>query len=166
MDELKIEYVPIDQLKPFAGNPRTHPEAAIEKLVTSIEYFGWTNPVLVDSGGRVLAGHARLKAAKKAGIEQVPVVRLPLAGKDAELYVIADNKTQELTEWDWSKLGDLFGELDTGDIDLTLSGFDTEEIGGLVHGLDEFKPTTEDEQPRLDVKAPVKCPACGHEFTT
>jgi len=136
MDDLKIEYVPIDQLKPFAGNPRTHPEAAIEKLVASIERFGWTNPVLVDSGGRVLAGHARLKAAKKAGIEQVPVVRLPLAGKDAELYVIADNKTQELTEWDWSKLGDLFGELDTGDIDLTLSGFDTKEIEGLMCGLD------------------------------
>ena len=137
MDELKIEYVPIGQLKPFVGNPRTHPEAAIEKLAASIEHFGWTNPVLVDSDGRVLAGHARLKAAEKAGIEKVPVVRLPLAGKDAELYVIADNKTQELTEWDWSKLGDLFGELDTGDIDLTLSGFDTEEIEGLMTGLDE-----------------------------
>jgi len=119
---------------------------------------------LVDSGGRVLAGHARLKAAKKAGIEQVPVVRLPLAGKDAELYVIADNKTQELTEWDWSKLGDLFGELDTGDIDLTLSGFDTEEIEGLMTGLDESPKEKEyDESIADDVKM-AKCPKCEYEF--
>jgi len=143
-DSLKIEYVPIGKLKPFAGNPRKHPPEAVEKLVTSIEHFGWTNPVLVDTGGRVLAGHARLTAAKQAGIDTVPVIRLPLSGKDAELYVIADNKTAELTEWDWSKLGDLFGELDTGDIDLTLSGFTEDKIGELMHGLDSTIPSEQD----------------------
>ena len=161
-NELKIEYLPISQLHPFTGNPRKHPDDAIEKLVASIEHFGWTNPVLVDSAGRVLAGHARLKAAEKAGIDTVPVIRLPLNGHDAELYVIADNKTAELTEWDWSKLGDLFGELDTGDIDLALSSFDIEEIEGLIHGLDTTIPA--DNKDIIEEVGSNECPKCGFKW--
>jgi len=164
-NKLSIEYVPVGELKPFAGNPRKHPDEAVSKIAKSIEHFGWTNPVLVDKNGRVLAGHARLKAAEKAGVDKVPVIRLPLAGKDAELYVIADNKTQELTEWDWSKLGDMFQELDTGDIDLELSGFDTAEIEGLVNGLDCAIPADNkgiDEEELAQTTN--KCPSCGFEW--
>jgi len=159
---LAIADTPIADLKPFAGNPRNHPPEAIDKLVKSIEHFGWTNPVLVDQSGRVLAGHARLKAAEKAGLKTVPVIRLPLSGKDAELYVIADNKTQELTEWDWPKLGDLFGTLDTGELDLELSGFDLGEIEGLVNGLDNAKGGVGAE-PSIDTGP--KCPTCGQSLT-
>ena len=136
-DKLQIEYVPVGKLKPFKGNPRKHPDEAVDKLVKSIEAFGWTNPILLDADGIILAGHARLKAAIKAGVKSIPVIRLPLSGNDAKMYVIADNKTAELTEWDWPALGDLFQDLDTGDLNLELSGFDMAEIGGLMGGLDE-----------------------------
>ena len=144
MDKLQIEYVPIGNLKPFKGNPRKHPDEAVDKLAKSIEAFGWTNPILLDADGIILAGHARLKAATKAGVKSIPVIRLPLSGDDAKMYVIADNKTAELTEWDWPALGDLFQDLDTGDLDLELSGFDMAEIGGLMGGLDEAHPKDED----------------------
>ncbi|MCP4566797.1 MAG: ParB N-terminal domain-containing protein [FCB group bacterium] len=137
MDKLQIEYIPIGELKPFAGNPRKHPDDAVDKLVKSIEAFGWTNPILLDAEGMILAGHARLKAATKAGVKTVPVIRLPLSGDDAKMYVIADNKTAELTDWDWPALGDLFQELDNGELDLELSAFGEHEIGGLLGGLDE-----------------------------
>ena len=151
---LKIEYVPIAELKPHPGNPRKHPIEAVEKIKKSIEAFGWTAPILLDADGRILAGHARLKAAQAAGIEQVPVVRLPLKGVDADVYMIADNKLQEGTEWDWTKLGDLIGELDTGDIDLSLTGFDDAELEGLMNGLDNASGNiTEDEPPAVQKTA-------------
>lgn len=155
MAELKIEHINIKDLKPYVGNPRKHPPEAVEKLKKSIEQFGWTNPILVDKDGRVLAGHARIKAAEKANINTVPVVRLPLSGKKAELYVIADNKTAELTEWDWPKLGDLFSTLDDGSLDLELSGFELDEIGDLMHGLDE-KEVEQDEVPEVPEEAITK----------
>jgi len=135
--DLAIEYVDLADLKPFPGNPRKHSENAIKKLVRSIEAVGWTNPILVSTDGFVVAGHARMKAAEVSGIKSVPIVRLPLSGTDAQLYVVADNKLQDLTEWDWPKLGDLFQELDNGEIDLTYSGFDLDEIGNILSGMDE-----------------------------
>lgn len=163
--QLKIEYLAISKINPHPGNPRKHPEEAVEKLQKSIKAFGWTAPILLDADGRVLAGHARLKAAKAAGIKQAPVIRLPLKGAEADAYMIADNKLQDLTEWDWPKLGDLIGELDTGDIDLELTGFSEDELKGLLHGLDEFRPI-DDPPSRLDEKTPIICPECGHEFVT
>jgi hypothetical protein len=96
---MEIKRVSIDELKPHPKNPRTHPDSAIEKLERSIKEFGWTNPILVSADGYVLAGHARLKAAKIAGIKEVPVIYLPLEGAKAEAYMIADNRLQEETEW-------------------------------------------------------------------
>jgi len=151
-----IEQLPIDELMPFAGNPRKHSPEAIAKLVKSIEHFGWTNPILLDQEGRVLAGHARLKAAKQMGMKTVEVKRLPLSGDDAELYVIQDNKSAEHTEWDWPKLGDLLGKLDTGEMDLELSGFEVGEIEGLVQGLDNANPVIEDEAPEVPKVATSK----------
>ena len=159
---LKIEYVPIADLKRHPGNPRKHPIEAVEKIKKSIEAFGWTAPILLDADGRILAGHARLKAAQAAGLDQVPVVRLPLSGIDADVYMIADNKLQELTEWNWPVLGDLIGELDTGGIDLSLTGFDESELEGLVNGLDNANPGGESGGGSCDKE--VTCPECGHCF--
>ena len=71
---MQVKQVKISDLKPHPQNPRLHPDSAIDKLVRSIKEFGWTNPVLVSEDGYVLAGHARLKAATKAGLEGCPVV--------------------------------------------------------------------------------------------
>ena len=129
---MEIKTVKINELKPHPKNPRVHPDSAIDKLVRSIKEFGWTNPILVSTDGYILAGHARLKAAEKAGIEEVPVIYLPLEGAKAEAYLIADNRLQDETDWDYEKLKDLLQELDTGEFDLELTGFDMDEIEDLM----------------------------------
>jgi len=112
----------------------------------------------------VLAGHARLKAAEKAGIEEVPVIYLPLEGAKAEAYLIADNRLQDETDWDYEKLKDLLQELDTGELDLELTGFDMDEIEDL---MTQFRPLDlDDEQMDEDGKhcETYRCPKCGFEF--
>ena len=77
---LEIKKVDISSLKPHPKNPRVHPDSLINKIQSSIKEFGWTNPILVSADGYILAGHARLKAAHKMGLMQVPVICLPFDG--------------------------------------------------------------------------------------
>jgi DNA modification methylase len=144
---MEIKTVKINELKPHPKNPRVHPDSAIDKLVRSIKEYGWTNPILVSADGYILAGHARLKAAEKAGIEEVPVIYLPLEGAKAEAYLIADNRLQDETDWDYEKLKDLLQDLDTGEFDLELTGFDMSEIEDLMTQLHELGEIIEDEAP-------------------
>jgi len=144
---MEVKTVKISELKPHPKNPRVHPDSAIEKLERSIKEFGWTNPILVSADGYILAGHARLKAAEKAGIEEVPVIYLPLEGAKAEAYLIADNRLQDETDWDLPKLKDLLQELDTGEFDLELTGFDMGEIEDLMTQFHVPGEIIEDEVP-------------------
>lgn len=150
---MEVKKVKIDELKPHPKNPRIHPDSAIEKLERSIREFGWTNPVLVSRDGYILAGHARVKAAKKAGIEEVPVIYLELEGAKAEAYMIADNRLQEETKWDNEILEKLIKDLSEIDFDLKLTGFDKGEIDDILDDLlykDNFKVDLEDLiEPRI-----------------
>ena len=147
---MEIKTVKINELKPHPKNPRVHPDSAIDKLVRSIKEFGWTNPILVSTDGYILAGHARLKAAEKAGIEEVPVIYLPLEGAKAEAYLIADNRLQDETDWDYEKLKDLLQDLDTGEFDIELTGFDVDEIEELIA---QFAPEeSEVEEDDFDIE--------------
>ena len=143
----QIEMMPLAALKPHPRNPRQHPEKAIDKLVRSLREFGWTNPVLLSADGFVLAGHARLKAAEKAGIGEVPVIRLPLSGAKADAYLIADNRLQDETEWDIPGLKDLLEDLDSGEFDLRLTGFDLAEIEQMMTAAYDPQAVVEDEPP-------------------
>jgi len=134
---MQIKTVSIKKLKSHPKNPRVHPDSALERLTKSIEEFGWTNPVLVSKDGYILAGHARVKAAEKAGLKEVPVIYLDLEGEKAEAYMIADNRLQELTDWDYPLLKDLLESLDTGIIDMEVTGFDLGEIEDL---MTQFNP--------------------------
>jgi len=154
---MEIKTVKINELKPHPKNPRVHPDSAIDKLVRSIKEYGWTNPVLVSADGYVLAGHARLKAAEKAGISEVPVIYLPLEGAKAEAYLIADNRLQDETDWDYEKLKDLLQELDTGEFDLELTGFDMDEIEELIAQIHVPEEIIEDEAPEPP-KEPITKP--------
>ncbi|HHU82519.1 MAG TPA: site-specific DNA-methyltransferase [Firmicutes bacterium] len=158
---MEIKTVKISELRPHPKNPRVHPDSAIEKLERSIKEYGWTNPVLVSADGYVLAGHARLKAAEKAGIKEVPVIYLPLEGAKAEAYLIADNRLQDETDWDYEKLKDLLQDLDTGEFDIELTGFDVDEIEELIAQFapeeseveeDDFDP--EENIPEIPVTQP------------
>lgn len=133
-DRLVIEYVPINQLRPFGGNPRKISEKGLHKLKRSVEEFGFVNPVLVQRGtNTIIAGHQRLKAAKAAGLTEVPVVWLDMDDVTAKAYSIADNRLQDEAEWDFAPLADLLAELDTGAFDLTLTGFDTDELEQMMN---------------------------------
>ena len=153
---MEVKKVDIKKLKPHPKNPRVHPDSAIEKLERSIKEFGWTNPILVSADGYILAGHARLKAAEKAGISEVPVIYLPLEGAKAEAYLIADNRLQDETDWDYEKLKDLLQELDTGEFDLEITGFDMGEIEDLMAQLHVPEEIIEDEVPEPPEEAITK----------
>lgn len=130
---LVIQHVLLSRLKPWPGNPRTkHDVAAISK---SIGHFGFVNPILVQKGTwRVIAGHGRIAAAKKAGLTEVPVVVLDLDDKDAAAYTVADNRLTEKSEWDLPRLKTLLADLDNGSFDLELTGFDADDLARMFDG--------------------------------
>ena len=128
---LHITYRKPEELAPRPGNPRTHTPKQIAKIARSIEAFGFTNPVLVDSAGGVIAGHGRLAAAKKLGLKQVPSICLAeLSEAEVRAYVIADNRLAEEAGWDRDLLAIEFAWLDklNLDFDLSLTGFELPEI--------------------------------------
>ena len=139
MDFNQVKSVKIADLKPHPKNPRVHPDSALDELMKSIGKYGFTNPVLASKDGIILAGHARCKAAKKAGLDEVPVIFLDLDGADADAYLIADNKIQEETSWEKESLAELIKDLQAIDFDVSFTGFDAPEIDMLfsqVHDKD------------------------------
>jgi hypothetical protein len=97
----RIELWPIDRLRPYERNPRTHSEAQVDQIAASMVEFGWTNPILIDENAGILAGHGRLLAARKLGLAEVPVIRfehLSEAQKGAD--VLADNQIALQAGWD------------------------------------------------------------------
>jgi|TARA_Y100000310_G_scaffold54727_1_gene50153 ParB/RepB/Spo0J family partition protein len=164
--DLKVEYVPVDALKPFVDNPREHSERNINDIKRSISRFGWTNPILVRrEDNMIIAGHGRIEAATIEGLDTVPVIYLDMSDNDAKLYSITDNRTAETSEWDLLALKELTESLDADGVEIGDSGFELAELEALI-SLDEFEPVDFDMQSRLDEKTPVKCPGCGYEFTT
>lgn len=134
MEILKLK---ISDLKQHPKNPRKHPKELLERLKRSIEEYGFTNPVLVSKDNKILAGHARCKAAKELGISEVPVIRLDFEGAKADAYVIIDNKLNELSEWDIPLLESLIKDIEKSDFDVTLTGFDLTEIDELFSKADD-----------------------------
>lgn len=144
---------------PRARNPRTHSKKQIRQIAESIRTFGFTNPILVDAVGEVLAGHGRLEAAGLLGIKEVPTVRLDeMSEAQKRAYVIADNKLAENAGWDTEILAielQYLVELDT-DFDATITGFETPEIDLLIESITpgEDDPAA-DEMPAVDPEAPA-----------
>ncbi len=87
-----VELRPVASLVAYEGNPRTHSAAQVKQIAASIVEFGWTNPVLIDLDGQIIAGHGRVQAAQQLGLIQVPVLELDLTDEQKRAYVIADNK--------------------------------------------------------------------------
>lgn len=95
-----VEHWPLDRLRAYARNPRTHSDAQVAQIAASIVEFGWTNPVLVAGDGTVIAGHGRLDAARRLGLSMVPVLVLDhLSEAQRRAYVIADNKLALNAGW-------------------------------------------------------------------
>jgi ParB-like chromosome segregation protein Spo0J len=132
---LAITYRPVGDLIPDPRNARTHSKRQIDQICASIEAFGFTNPVLADPEGHIIAGHGRLQAARIMGLAELPVVTLTgLSETQKRTLRIADNKIALNAGWDLEilqlELGEL-GSIDV-DIDLTLTGFSTGEIDVIL----------------------------------
>ena len=124
----------VGELKEFPGNPRCHPESQIAGLMKSIGRF-WTNPILVDETGTILAGHGRWEAARRLGMTEVPTVTVSgLSESEKRAVVIADNRLPEQAVWDFDLLRGHFQDLIKLDFDVELTGFSTGEIDLLIDG--------------------------------
>lgn len=130
---MKVRETPIGDVRPYPGNPRVN-DGAVEAVAASLREFGWQQPIVVDADGTIIAGHTRYKAAKRLGMETVPVVvASELTPEQVQAYRLADNKVGELATWD---MGLLAGELDgICGIDMGQFGFEDGDLG--AGGLDE-----------------------------
>jgi DNA modification methylase len=129
----RIELWPIDRLRPYERNPRTHSEAQVDQIAASVVEFGWTNPVLVDEEGGILAGHGRLLAARKLGLAEVPVIRFEhLSEAEKRAYILADNQIALQAGWDDALLAEELAWLRDERFDLDLIGFDATELERLL----------------------------------
>ena len=156
----------VADLIPYARNSRTHSDAQVNKIAASIKEFGFLNPVIVDGKNGIIAGHGRIMAAQKLGIDEVPVVEAAhLTEAQKRAYIIADNRLALDAGWDDEMLRVELQELDDLDFDLSLTGFDVAELTNLFDEHD-FAPGTEGDQGKLDELAPkiVECPHCSQEF--
>jgi ParB-like chromosome segregation protein Spo0J len=165
---MKIETLKTADLIPYARNSRTHSEAQVAQIAGSIREFGFTNPVLIDAENGIIAGHGRVMAAGKLGMDKLPCIRLDhLTEKQRRAYILADNKIPMNAGWDEEMLGLELADLREADFDLGLLGFDAEEIEAALNPEEpNFEPGTEDDQGKLDEKNPIECPHCHKFFTT
>ena len=113
----------IAELKEYANNPRNN-DGAVDAVAQSIIEFGFKVPIIIDSGGVIVAGHTRKKAAEQLGIDKVPcIVADDLTPEQIKAFRLADNKTGELAEWDFTKLETELSELESMDINFLMTDF-------------------------------------------
>lgn len=129
---LEVAYIATTDVIPYANNPRTHSEQQVAQVAASIKEFGFNNPILLDEHNGIIAGHGRLAAAQKLGMELVPTITLAgLTEAQRKAYVIADNKLTENGGWDYDLLAVEIERLAELDIDLTLTGMDEIELAKM-----------------------------------
>ena len=137
----------VEDLISYARNSRTHSDAQVAQIAASVREFGWTNPVLVDGENGIIAGHGRVLAARKLGMDEVPCIELAgLSDTQRRAYIIADNKLALNGGWDDELLALELGELHAADFDMALLGFDAGELSAAM-GLDE---ELDGDAPKID----------------
>jgi ParB-like chromosome segregation protein Spo0J len=125
----RIETLPIDALVPYARNARTHSPQQVAQIAASIREFGFTNPVLIDADGGIVAGHGRVMAAKSLGVVSIPCLRVDwLTEAQRRAYVLADNHLALQAGWDDELLAGELRALQADGFDLALAGFSDDEI--------------------------------------
>lgn len=158
--KLKVDYIPIEQLKPYEKNAKVHTPEQIEQIKKSIQEFGMNDPIGIwGKDNLIVEGHGRLQACKELGMKEVPVIRLDdLTDEQRRAYTLVHNQTTMNTGFNMNILAD---ELDNIDIDMSELGFlDSEEVD-----LDDF--FTEPEEPNEEEKEAdtITCPYCHKQFT-
>ena len=151
---MEIVYKKINELKPYENNSRTHDESQIKQICESIKEYGWTNPVLIDEKGMIIAGHGRVEGGKKLDIKEVPCIVLSgLTEAQKKAYVIADNKMALNAGWNEELLKTELENLKELDFDLELTGFSKKELDKLFDKINENNPyTAKTEIPQYEIK--------------
>lgn len=145
---INIKYIPVADLIPYAANSRTHSDAQVAQIAASIREFGFTNPILVNGENTIIAGHGRLMAARKLGLEEVPTIALEhLSKAQQKALVIADNQLALNAGWDVDMLKAEIEDLNLEEFDLSLLGFDDKFLDGLLEPEPTDGLTDEDAVP-------------------
>ena len=169
-DSMKVEMWPTDKPVAYASNARMLSPNAVDKVAASIKEFGFKQPIVVTEDGVIIVGHTRLLAAKKLGLAEVPVlVATDLTPQQARAFRLTDNRTSEETSWDFELLAIELNELQSFDFDVSITGFDSDEIEGMALGEPDIREYTGDdlevgdevEEAEVEVET---CPKCGYSF--
>lgn len=153
---MKIIDLDITLIKPYENNPRKISEKAVDKVATSIKEFGWKQPIVVNKDYVIIVGHTRLFAARKLKLSVVPVtIADDLDDAKIKAYRLADNRTNQESEWNFDFLKTEFSDLTEIDFDLSLTGFDDIEINNLLEDDDEISEE-EDDIPEV-IENPISC---------
>lgn len=143
--DLKVVYRAVSELIPYVRNARTHSDEQVARIAASIKEFGWTNPILIDGESGIIAGHGRVLAARKLGLEKVPTIELSgLTEAQKRAYIIADNRLALDAGWDEEMLKLEFAELEKEGFELSKTGFSDEEINEMMADLDREVDGVED----------------------
>lgn len=157
MNKQKIEHIAIAALIPYTRNSRTHSDEQVAQIAGSIKEFGFTNPILIDADGGIIAGHGRVMAARKLDLDTLPCIRLShLTDAQKRAYVIADNKLALNAGWDDAMLAVEFAELEAMGFDVLLTGFNLDEIAALAPEEIPEGLTDEDAVPELPIEPVTK----------
>ena len=131
----RVERRSIDDLIPYARNARTHSEAQIAQIAASMCEWGWTNPVLIDAGGQILAGHGRVLAARTLGFKECPVMIADgWTQAQKRAYILADNRIAENAGWDDAMLRVELQSLQEDGFNLDITGFDADALAEIMAG--------------------------------
>ena len=157
-EAIKIDRIAVEKLIPYAKNSRTHSADQVAQIAASIKEFGFNNPVLIDEDNGIIAGHGRVMAAQKLGLQAVPCIRLAhLSETQRKAYVIADNRLALNAGWDDQMLTVELQELDSESFDLSLLGFEADELNALLNPIKETEGLTdEDEVPEVPEEPKTK----------
>ncbi|NLW84469.1 MAG: ParB N-terminal domain-containing protein [Phycisphaerae bacterium] len=174
--EYQIEIRDIGSIRPYEKNPRQNDDA-VDAVASSLKEFGFRQPIVVDGDGVIICGHTRLKAAQKLGLAKVPVhVAKDLTPDQVKALRIADNKTSDLSDWDYDILPIELAELQEAGFDLGLLAFDEDELSKLLSAEPTEGLTDDDavpEPPKEAITQPGdlwllgaywECDACGKRY--
>jgi ParB-like chromosome segregation protein Spo0J len=146
----QVERWPIERLIPYANNARLHSEADLDKITASIRKWGWTNPVLVDEQGVLIAGHGRVAAAAKLGLKSIPViVARDWSSEEKQAYRLADNELAARASWDSDLLRSELRDLKLAGFELDLIGFKPDRLEDILAGLGSSGLTDPDSTPEV-----------------
>lgn len=155
IENTKIELMEIEKIFPYINNPRKNKD--IDKIASSILEFGFQQPIVIDKNNVIIVGHSRYEASKKLGLNKVPVLKADLSEAQSKAYRIADNKLNELSDWDNELLSLELKELDSLDYDKDILGFNENDYNFIFKEIEPVFQPANDQIQNIDI-GEIKAP--------